>query len=179
MPCNNCNTDKVIVNKHFGLCLECNNLRLYGNKYGKVYKGIGNNNKSTRASKKPKKFRNKSKEKPKKSLFSTNIDYPQPNKISTIDKDEEFYEKCFNACKVHECEECEQPLPTRFRDDEGKVIARWRYSHIIPKSIASHLRHILENINHLCITCHTRWDHADKYNMKIYSKNTKKFPNYF
>ena len=177
MSCSKCNLDKEIVNKHFGLCLECNNLRLHGSKYGKQYKGIGSNKKSFLAPKKPKKFRNKSKGKPKKSLFVSNL--KEKDELTTLQKDEIFYEECFNSCKDHKCENCREELPSVFRDEEGKIVARFRYSHIIPKSIASHLRHVLKNINHLCARCHTRWDHGDKYNMKIYSENVKKFPNYF
>lgn len=176
MKCKKCSQDKPIMNKFHGLCLECNNERLHGSKYGKQYKGLQNNSKPWRAAKKPKKFRNKKKDKPKKSLFVKQL--KEKDTISMIEKDEKFYEECFNNSN-HKCEECGCNLPTDFRDENGKIIARWRYSHIIPKSIAPKLRHLIKNINHLCLKHHMQWENGDKENMKIYSENAKKFPNYF
>jgi len=91
--------------------------------------------------------------------------------------DELFYEECFNLSN-HECEECGKNLPTEFRDDRGRVIARFRYSHIVAKSIAPELRHNINNINHLCHKCHFKWDFQDRENMIIYSSNKVKFPQY-
>lgn len=100
------------------------------------------------------------------------------NKVKLkIDKDEEFYLECFNLSN-HLCEECGIQLPTTFKNESGKIIARWRYSHILPKSIFSELRHNITNINHLCLTHHFQWDHGDKTIMNIYQSNRKKFPNY-
>ena len=48
--------------------------------------------------------------------------------------DEAFYEESFNQSN-HKCEECGIQLPTEFRNDDGKINARWRYSHIVAKSI--------------------------------------------
>jgi hypothetical protein len=93
-----------------------------------------------------------------------------------INADENFYLECFNLSN-HECEECGAPLPNEFRDSNGKVNARWRYSHILSKSIYPELRHNVKNINHLCLKHHTQWDHGDKKNMKIYELNKLKFPN--
>lgn len=101
------------------------------------------------------------------------------NKIDLIKEDEDFYEKCFNSCKKHNCEECGKMLPEIFRSFSGKVIAKWRYSHIVPKSINKNLRHDEKNINHLCLNCHQRWENGDKKNMNIYEKNKKKFPWFF
>ena len=95
----------------------------------------------------------------------------------TLAMDEAFYEECFNSSD-HRCEECRKQLPTVFRDEEGKIVARWRYSHVIPKSIAPHLRYVIENINHLCLGCHYRWENGDKSEMKIFTKNLLRFPNY-
>lgn len=178
MGCSKCGLDKKIVNKHFDLCLQCNNLRLYGNIYGKQYKGIQNKSNPQLSPKKPKKFPPKKKSKSKKSLFTSNLNIKEKQKHSMIELDEIFYEKCFNASN-HKCEECGCNLPDQFRDEDGKIIARWRYSHIIPKSIAKHLRHLMNNINHLCLKCHMRWENGDRENMKIYPENAKKFPKYF
>lgn len=176
MCCLKCKKELPIVNKHFNLCRECNNERLYGSKYGKVYKIKQKPLKFNKTPKKPKKFRNKNKVKPKKSLFVKEL--KDKDELLMVERDEIFYEKCFNLSN-HKCEECGDSLPDQFRSGDGKVLARFRYSHIIPKSIASHLRHVIKNINHLCQLCHTRWDFGDKENMKIYSSNSKKFPNYF
>lgn len=160
MNCKNCNKETKIVNKFFGLCDSCNKERLHGSKYGKTYKPLRNKN-----------------PKAKKSLFST---LKPKVKASTkrLQKDEAFYYECFK-CSNHRCEECGKRLPTEFKDSAGNVNARWRYSHIIPKSIAPELRHVVENINHLCIACHNKWDKGQKELMKIYESNKKRFPKFF
>src|SRR5690554_4983817 len=126
--CNGCNENTNIVNKHFGLCLRCNQLRLQKNKSSKK-KSIGRSSASKAKTEKK------------------------------IDEDEEIYERVFNAlpCK---CEECGAPLPEDFRDENGKVIARYQYSHIIPKSIAAELRHSVENFNRLCLIHHIQWENG-------------------
>jgi len=96
---------------------------------------------------------------------------------SKIDRDEAFYLECFNNSN-HRCEECGCLLPDEFRDSEGRIIARWRYSHVIPKSIAPHLRHRIENINHLCLTHHSEWENGDKKNMRIFTENAQNFPEF-
>ena len=166
MNCKNCNTEKNIINKHFGLCLECNNERLHGSKYGKTYTVSKKEIKPIRARK----------NKAKKSLFS-NVKATPKKSVNRLAEDEVFYEECFNMSN-HKCEECGKQLPTEFRDEEGKINARWRYSHIVAKSIAPELRHDTNNINHLCLAHHTQWDHADRKNMKIYNSNKERLPRY-
>lgn len=166
MSCKECNGSKPIVNKHFGLCLECNNIRLHGSKYGKQHKFT--NTKRTPL---------RTRQNKNKSLFS-NLEPKQKASVKRLSQDEAFYEACFSKSN-HRCEECGKRLPTEFRDAEGNVNARWRYSHIVAKSIAPELRHNEENINHLCAEHHTQWDHGDKKAMKIYEENSKKFPQYF
>lgn len=147
MCCKKCGKDREIVNKHFGLCLICNNERLSGRK-------VENNN-----------------------IVRIPHGISTTNKVQiAIDLDEKFYLECFNNSN-HECEECGAPLPTEFRDEKGKVTARWRYSHILPKSVYPEFRHDTRNINHLCLIHHIQWDHGDKTTMKIYGINRKKFPN--
>lgn len=149
MACKKCNKDKRIVNKHFGLCLECNNMRLHGSPYGKSYNPIKRSSKLRKTSKNKKK--------------SSNIE---------ITLDEIFYKTCFESSD-HRCEECGKQLPEIFRDDNGRIVARWRYSHIIPKSIAPKLRREVLNINHLCLEHHQQWDHGDKKSMSIYESNER------
>ena len=149
--CKNCGEKTRIVNKYFGLCLICNNERL---KRSKVKSGVNT----------PKKKKNSS-----TAIKNTSID--------KIRADEEFYERCFNNSD-HKCEECGAQLPEEFRDDSGKIIARWQYSHIVPKSIADELRHDISNINILCLKCHRKWENGDRESMKIYAKNKETHPRY-
>ena len=167
MNCKECNNSKHIVNKHFGLCQECNNLRLHGSKYGKTYT----------ISKKERKPLRRRKKDVKKSLFS-NVKPQDKRWVKRLAEDEAFYKQSFDLSD-HKCEECGCRLPTEFRDEEGNVNARWRYSHIVAKSIAPELRHDVNNINHLCLKHHTQWDHGDRMTMKIYEKNKKRLPKYF
>ncbi len=153
MSCKKCGLEKELVNKHFKLCRECNNERLYGNKFGKRY------DMSTSKKKPLKRTKNKSRTKEK------------------ILKDEEFYEKCFNNSN-HRCEECNKSLPKKFRNEDGRVLARFRYSHIVPKSVAPKLRHNILNINHLCLECHQEWENGAKHLMKIFAKNYELFPQF-
>lgn len=116
------------------------------------------------------------KEKLDNSYFTKQI---KDNKRNKIKEDEDFYKECFNSCKIHKCEECGTPLSEFFRDEGGRVIAKWRYSHIIPKSIYKKLRHVIKNINHLCFKCHQEWENGRKEDMSIFEKNKKRFPWYF
>lgn len=168
MACLKCNRDISLVNKFHKLCLECNNIRLHGSKFGKQYKNTLKVNKPLKSA------RNSRKEKVRRIDHSIK----EPEKASMVELDEIFYEECFNSCKKHECEECSRELPNYFRNEDGKIEARFRYSHIIAKSIAPELRHTLKNINHLCVLCHSKWDHGDSKSMKIYNKNKKRLPNY-
>lgn len=181
MSCKKCNKGKRIVNKFYGLCLECNNERLHGSKYGKPSKPIKREFKPVKSSKKTRKSQ--------KSLFvdikggdkiklSFNNIKEEEVKVSMIEQDEIFYKKCFDSSD-HKCEECGKDLPDTFRNEDGKVNARYRYSHIIPKSIAPQLRHKVENINHLCLLHHMKWENGEKETMKIFPENCKKFPEYF
>lgn len=149
MSCNKCEKDKELVNKHFGLCLSCNNERLSSRKI---------------------------KIEPKNRIpHSVKV----VNKVQEkIELDEKFYFECFKLSN-HQCEECGVQLPTDFSDEKGKVLVRFRYSHIFPKSVYPELRHNTSNINHLCLVHHIQWDHGDKTTMKIYELNRKKFPNKF
>ena len=172
MSCNKCNKDKNIVNKHFNLCLICNNERLSESKSAKTYTTLKKNRTFSRTAKKPIRINSNN------NYFVKNL-APRKTTAQKIKEDEDFYEKCFNECKEHKCEECGTPLPDTFRDEENKVAARFRYSHIVPKSIAPELRHSTININHLCLKDHTRWENGDKENMNIYSINKERLPKYF
>ena len=154
--------EREVSNKYFKLCISCNSKRLKDTK----------KNKSIDSTKIDRSVVKKLKKRVK---YIIDIFH----KDSRIELDEIFYEKCFNSIKNHKCENCGCKLPTQFRNEEGEVIARWRYSHIIPKSIAPHLRRVLKNINHLCLECHREWENGDKKNMNIYEENVNRFPSFF
>lgn len=175
MGCKKCERPKYIVNKHFGLCQECNNERLHGSKFGKAYKVTSN--KPTLLKSYPKLTSRKRKPKQRKSLFSP-IKTDVRNRIDMYELDNIFYKKCFDSFN-HRCEECNTELPDIFENEDGFVINRWRYSHIIPKSTAPELRHDINNINDLCLACHMEWENGDKKKMNIYKGNCDRLPQYF
>lgn len=87
-----------------------------------------------------------------------------------IDADEIFYEKFFSMTEP-QCEECGTELPDVFRDDNGMVVYRSQYSHILGKGAYPEFRHDLRNMNRLCLKCHHIWDFGDRTEMSIYYKN--------
>lgn len=164
---------KEVDNSHYKLCKFHNQERLKTSKKtedSRMCYSIDKGSKSLTAKKKT-----KTRDSRAISFIVDSVRDSKPN--SNLLKDEELYLKVFNLSD-HKCEECECDLPTEFRDDEGRVVARWRYSHIIPKSIAPELRHDVENINNLCINDHQLWENGDKTKMKIFTNNLAKFPNY-
>lgn len=171
--CKKCGENRFIENKHFFLCRNCNKDRLRVNKdSNSLLRYIDTKNKKQQL----KTVVLKKKEPSKKSLFSLLSSKRKTTKEKILD-DENFYLECFNLSD-HRCEECNTQLPEEFSDSSGKVIARWRYSHIVPKSIAPELRHNTENINHLCLECHGKWENGNKAEMSIFESNFKRFPNY-
>lgn len=175
MECKQCGS-KYVTNKWFKLCSGCNNIRLHGNKYGKQVDYKEKNLKSLKTAKNDsiKRVVDKGSNKNK---ISHKVK-EGTKKVSTFKLDEELYERVFNKCKVHECEECGNKLNEEFRNEDGKINLRSRYSHIIPKSIAPEIRHDDDNINNLCISCHQHWDFGDRTKMLIYDKNQLKWPKY-
>lgn len=182
MQCSKCRRNKKIINQFFNLCLECNNLRLDGGKSRVIHTLSKNPLKPLRSKKTaPKTKRSSHKITYKVDNFKDKCYvhiYPGRRSGKNLLLDELFYEQCFNQSN-HRCEECDKQLPEKFRDEDGKIIARYRYSHIIPKSIAPELRHEIKNINHLCLNDHGKWENGDKASMKIYEKNKRIFPRYF
>lgn len=170
MICKECSEPKYIVNKFWQLCQGCNNERIHGSKYGKQVdiKAI----KPSVLKTAPKKRKTKS----KKSLFAPVIKLRE--KINLYELDSEFYRKCFETFNGL-CENCGKKQPEECEDSEGRVINRWRYSHIIPKSTAQELRYKVYNINDLCLACHMEWENGDKEKMNIYEGNVDTFPERF
>ncbi len=167
LKCKECGNPNV-VNKFHTLCGGCNNIRLHGSKYGKTSKPIEIKRKSYKPAKK----------KAKGAVsISARVRVKGRTTKDKIKEDEDFYRKCFDLSD-HRCEECDTELPDIFRDDNGKVVARWRYSHIIPKSIAPEIRHSINNINHLCRKHHEEWENGDITKMRIFKGNKERLPNY-
>jgi hypothetical protein len=97
-------------------------------------------------------------------------DKSKERREEAIRKDEELYEYIFNT-KPPFCEECGTRLPDEFRDEEGRVIMRSQYSHIMTKGGFPEFRHDGRNVNRLCFEDHQRWEFSDRKNMRIYESN--------
>jgi hypothetical protein len=168
MSCKNCGENYPIINKWFGLCRGCNNERLHGSKHGKVSKPIEKKRKSNSD------VKNKPKQKNKSIAYLMSVGGKEkPKKKTMYEKDNDFYKECFKTFN-NKCDECGCKQPEEFLNSNGKVNARYRYSHIVPKSIAPELRHEIENINDLCLKCHSKWEGEKKIEMGIYKTNSKK-----
>lgn len=89
-----------------------------------------------------------------------------------IKEDEKTYEEVFGS-KPPYCEECSTRLSSIFRNDEGFVVDRFRFSHILSKGAYPEHRHNILNFNLLCFNCHQKWDHGDKESMRIFEENKK------
>jgi len=176
MNCKKCNKEiEKYDNAFHKLCKECNIGRLDASKPTKLYKHTRKNKKSLKTSV-------SRIHRPTKGNKSTKVAYfgnKSSKSLVTKVMDEMFYEECFNSCTNHSCEECGESLPTEFRGDDGKVLYRARYSHIIAKSIAPELRYDINNVNHLCFKCHQLWEFETRKDMKIYKTNKERLPKYF
>lgn len=164
--CKKCNKTKPIVNKKYGLCQECNWERLHP-KEGSFQEHRTKQQKSLVQSSLKKGSilkRTPLKKKPYR------IKQVSDKQRKVIKRDEEIYEEVWNM-KDHVCEECECDLGDRFRDDNGKIIDRFRYSHILGKDLYPEHRHNTHNFNLLCLECHQKWEYGDKKSMKIYEPN--------
>lgn len=164
MKCKNCGEEKRIANKWHKLCHKCNLKRLEALKQSKVYEHTKTRIKSLRLDINSQKLQ-------------YNISSHKAKKKTMLELDEEFYKTCFEKSD-HKCEECKTDLPTEFKNESGELIARWRYSHILPKSIFPQFRHNTDNINHLCLRCHQQWDFGNKKSMFIYVKNKQLWSNF-
>lgn len=86
-----------------------------------------------------------------------------------IKLDEITYKEVFDKSN-HHCEECGSFLGDVF-SYLGKVLNRWRYSHILPKGLYGKCRNDARNFNNLCLLCHQKWEFGKKEDMIIYEKN--------
>jgi len=89
-----------------------------------------------------------------------------------IRKDNETYKLVWMS-RPHNCEECDVFLGDDFDDVNGKVIDRFRYSHILTKGAFPEHRHNIMNFNLLCLKCHEEWENGAKEKMSIWDKNER------
>jgi hypothetical protein len=177
MECIKCKRNPV-SNSWFKLCRTCNRVRLEGDKLNKSTKYISKENKPLKS---PSNDFNRIKHIVDKGNQKNKISHKVSSgegKLTAKQKDELLYERVFNNSN-HKCENCNTSLPKEFRNSDGKVEARYRYSHIIPKSIAPELRHEDKNINNLCLKCHQDWEYGNKTEMNIFKENYSRYPSYF
>lgn len=159
--CKGCGRRKPIVNTKYCLCRECNWSRLHPGEKPKTYE-----------------LKRTSLPQPKEPFkrFQKPIKQHSKKSASVLKGDEEtyysVYELNFNKnggeCR---CDECNAPLDPRFRDDSGKIVQRFRFSHILGKQAYPEYRHSIINFNFLCFKCHNKWEFGDKKSMKIYKYN--------
>lgn len=163
--CRKCHQDKPIVNRKYGLCESCNWERLHPE--GDSYQDHRMRQQSTLLSKMVESAATIDKSKERKVYKIKSISEKQ--KV-VIKRDEEVYEEVWNS-KEHYCEECGCHLGDDFRDENGKVVDRFRYSHILGKDLYPEHRHNIHNFNLLCFKCHQVWEYGDKVGMDIYNPN--------
>ena len=84
-----------------------------------------------------------------------------------IKKDDETYKQVWDS-KEHICEECGESLGEELYDEEGKIAARWRFSHILGKKAYPEFRNDPRNFNLLCYQCHSLFEFGNKKEMNIY-----------
>lgn len=185
MNCKQCDREvRKYANSFHKLCIKCNAERLDKKKRAKISPSV---KRSPSTKSKNTTLKRKSKFDKDERIVRRIDKCFKPKKIKArkndnVKLDEEFYETCFNSATEHKCENCGKGLNDTFRDSDGKVRDRFRYSHIIPKSIEPSLRRVVENINHLCLDCHQKWDFGTleiKKKMKIWAKNVRRFPWFF
>ena len=82
--------------------------------------------------------------------------------------DELIYEKVFKA-KPNRCEECGVELSDVFRNEDGRIVDRFRFSHILSKGAFPEYRHCEWNFRLYCLQCHQKWEFGDRKSMKSYT----------
>lgn len=153
MSCLGCNRNYIIVNKKYGLCQVCNHIRLHPEK---------SNKDNTRT------FIQKKYYPIKRTKIVSTAKTKQKRK-DLLKLDEATYFIVFSQ-KKHECEECNDKLPSKFKEGDT-IIAIHQYSHILSKGSHPEHRHNPKNFNRLCFKHHQQWEFGDKKSMKIYKQN--------
>lgn len=170
------------MNKKIDICVQCDKLKPVNSRgvcpdcvYKNNHKGLNQSETYLERSKAKEKtyirnLPNATKKSKKTMINGLMKDVRLEKRREQINNDEEFYELIFNTTEPI-CEECGAQLPDEFRDENGMVICRAQYSHILTKGSSPEFRHDPRNINRLCPTCHHTWEFSDRVEMKIYSKN--------
>jgi hypothetical protein len=169
-----CNRTNTPINSK-GFCSDCQYMQIHGKSRQEVY----SERRREKEKDKPIKYtsiQRKPLKTPKKRLKTKVNDQLKDERLEKrreqIRRDEETYEQVFNS-KPHKCEECGEQLNDEFRDEEGQIVARWQYSHIITKKSEPRLRNNPKNFNRLCFLDHQKWEFEDRTTMRIYKPNQK------
>lgn len=155
---------------YIGICIDCKDEKLIINSKGRCAdcQYIKNNGIS-----RYERYREKQKIKVNK-IYKLKRKFLKTSKNDkreeVLKKDELVYEEVFNLKKPF-CENCHRKLNNIFRDEEGNIIARYQYSHILTKGGFPLLRHNVKNFNRLCLNCHYIWEFGDRENMRIFVQN--------
>lgn len=160
--CKDCNQEKWISNAR-GLCNEC---VFKANHDGKSRFEVAKEKEVS----KPRKIYNLKRTPLKSKKNIQKLEEKIERRKQALEKDHETYLQVFNKSK-HKCEECGCNLPNVFKDDNGNLVAIYRYSHILSKGSHNEYRYELWNFNELCFKHHSQWDHGDRKSMKIYERN--------
>ena len=164
-PCVNCG--KTMPRNSKGLCPDC----VFKNSHGGRSKAeVYAERRSLRQpiEKKIKIYDVKPKTKKKTSAFAKDARLNRLKLRATNDEQLYFIVFCSTADR---CEECGVDLPSEFKDDDGHIIYRTQYSHIMTKAAYPEFRWEPRNINRLCGRCHSKWEFGERTEMKIYEKN--------
>jgi len=163
--CEQCSSPKPVNSR--GVCPDC---VFKNNHNGKSQQEVY----SERSKGKIKEYVKKLPNTTKKSRITMNNSFLKNERLEKrkeqIRKDEETYEQVFKLNPPF-CEECHRKLNNIFRDEEGNVIARFQYSHIMTKAAFPEFRNDPRNFNRLCMRCHGTWEFGDRVEMRIYPKN--------
>jgi len=165
-----CGRDDISLNAK-GFCSDC---QFKLNHDGKSKQEVYSERRRERQKDKPIKYMSF-----KKKHLRTTKNKPQDDRLkqerlekrrAQLDLDERTYEEVFSN-KPNVCEECGCTLPDEFRDGNGMIIMRGRFSHILSKAAFPEFRNDTRNFNLLCNQHHDQWEFHDRESMRIYDKN--------
>jgi len=147
--CKSCGKKQYIVNKKHLLCTICNQEKIHKKPYIEIIKE-------------------------KQQRYKQN---QVKRSLKMIDEMDLTYEKVFNqASKPLCCAECGRKLNQNLREN-GKIIDRFRFSHILPKSKYPEFKYDTRNFFILCFKCHQKWEFGgdkEKIAMKIWFPSIEK-----
>lgn len=160
--CSSCKKNRIIINKKYNLCPDCNNLRLNPNyREDQIAKQIQYNNTQRIKQQEKKKQVDNTDRKP---IIQTK---PRTSvrKVSTKEKD--------NKQKLHQVYAQIDQERERFCSGCGRSDVPLSHSHIISRHQNKALESDPENIVYDCLSmgnrkgCHDRWEHASQKEKKV------------